>query len=306
MTFISGTITDANPGPALYAVLAPALTSAGWTLVDTVVISTRTHKVWKSAAASNPANLDWYLDIAYTTTGVGVFTGTVWEFYDPTLDFGYRGPTVVNGTAVPDATTGSRYGSAGNTLENAAWGPVGASGQGDNLPITAFAYWFSVTTTRVMMLNSIGPANIKYWGLYEPNALYATKAGAALFPLVQANLTYGYDSSTNTSQRALTRVPPFTGSLSWSGNQYVTTTAGPITELPAIPGGNTQMYPIVASRIVLQTSTVSSMNAIFGMLYGVACVAAVGVVRGDTVTIGADQWVCTTSSVSLCGLMQAI
>src|SRR3954469_25016645 len=145
---------DANPAATLYATLAGGLTTAGFTLVDTQVISTRTHKVWKSAAANNAQGLDWFLDAVYTTTGAGSLWLFPMEFYDPATHLATR---MVHGglsSTTIDQTFYSINGATAFTLESASW-PLNAS-NATGLPLltstSSFGYWFSVTGDRVIGL----------------------------------------------------------------------------------------------------------------------------------------------------------
>lgn len=301
MTYISGTLTDSNAPATLYGACATALGSAGYTLVDTVVIATKTHKVWKSPAGSNLAALDWYLDVAYTTTGAGSLWMTPFEFFDPATDLGYRGPYSAASASV-DAASGTRYGAAGSALET-NWSPSAVlANAGLVCPATSFAYWISITTNRVMMMGSINPTYIHYTGLYEPDPLWAARA-TNLFPLWTGRLADGY-LSVNT-EKALIRVSPFTAISAWSamGNP---TGAVQVSEAPAIPGGITTGSPFVATRIQITGAAAPVPVPRFGYLYGVGVLPTVGVVRGDTVTIGSDTWICTTTGTQFSGIMQAI
>src|SRR3954466_3352347 len=163
MAYNTGAITDPSPGATLHTALASLLTTAGYSLVDTVVISTRTHKVWKSPAASNAANLDWYLDIAYTTTGNGNKWFLPFEGYDPSTDLGLRG--IVSGTSITtiDATPGSRFGATASSLESGNWfGPVQGTSMALTMTTATFTYWASITADRVIVMHTNIATSIFY------------------------------------------------------------------------------------------------------------------------------------------------
>lgn len=312
MAYITGSVTDANPGPALYALMAPALTTAGLTLVDTVTISTRTHKVWKSAAANNTQGLDWYLDIGYTTTGAGTITLQPFEFYDPATDLGYRGGVSVSSTVI-DATTFSRYGATGSALETNWMGSTSYSGYPTALVTSAFGYWVSATGDRVMMLLGNDATRVTYVGFYQPDSLYAAKAGAALYPLVGASLYPGAPIGTSATQgsvtAALTRLPPVT---TLAGSGWGTSLSIPVLttsqsgSYPQLPAGSTLAYPLVALPIEMLVATSSAaLSTRFGTLRDVALIPASGTVRGDTVTISGAQWVLSSSAGSQSVLFKA-
>lgn len=183
MTYTSGSLTSANPAADLYTPMASALTTAGFTLVDTVVISTRTHKVWKSAAANNAQGLDWYLDVAYTTTGAGSIWLGAFEFYDPATHLAYRGGYNPNDTSASEGTYYSRYGASGFALET-NWTYITCNVAQINTQTSNFAYWMSVTTDRVMVMTSVTPTSVMYCGFFDMYAPWANKIGALAYPLV--------------------------------------------------------------------------------------------------------------------------
>lgn len=296
MVYITGTITDSNPGPALHALMAPALTSAGYTLVDTVVISTRTHKVWKSPAAGNVQNLDWYLDISYQTVGAANFAMQPFEFYDPATDLGYRGPQASSSTII-DAATSTRYGAVGYALETNWTGT--AAGMGTALPVTSFAYWASITLDRVIMLNSNEPTRLIYTGFYLPDPLYAAKAGAALYPLVQARMLSGSSANSNSSGGLLLpRIPPATamGTNGWNYHAYSHLDTERF-RFPPIPSGPFTSYPAAAVPVLIKNhsssgNSTSPPDVTHGQFLDLAITAATATVnRGDTVTIASASWV---------------
>lgn len=305
MAYITGTITDANPGPALYALMAPALTTAGYTLVDTVTISTRTHKIWKSAAANNSLSLDWYLDIGYPTTGAGALVMAPFEYFDPATDLGYRGLVSINQTTI-DATTFSRYGATGSALET-NWITAPATYTSYQLPLiaTSFGYWISVTPERVIMLLSNSPTIVYFSGFYVPDSLYAAKAGASLFPLMGAVMTptttAALTSGTTTTTAALTRVPPATSLASpgWNTTLHIQgLKQEEYGSYPQIPTGSQQVYPWVAAPLSMFVSLSNqALFARYGTVRDVLTAAASGsLVRGDTCTIGGEQYVFTSPS----------
>jgi len=307
MAYISGTVTDANPGPVLYALMAPALTTAGYTLVDTVVVTTRTYKIWKSAAASNAQNLDWYLCVGYTTTGAATISLTTFEYYDPATDLGYRGPYTATSTVI-DATTSTRYGATGSALETNWWGPA-STGNQTSLTTTAFGYWISITADRVILLCSTAASVPMYAGLYEPDPQYTAKAAAKLYPLFTGQIIGG-TSLGGTPSAALTRIPPMTAFVStgdWRNHLLCTPTV-PLTSFPALPTGPTTTYPIAATRVMLTSpqSAPLQLTGRWGWLRDVYVVGATAaVVRGDTATIGGDTYLLTTTLTSQAAAFKA-
>ena len=292
MAYATGSLTDANSSQALYNVLAGLLTTANYTLVDTVVISTRTHKVWKSAAANNSMNLDWYLDVAYTTTGVGPVHLTPFEYFDPATDLGYRGSYSTNDPTI-ETTYGSRYGGTGYALETNWFGAQ--SGVGILTSASAFGYWLSVTGDRVIALSSLAPTLLRYAGFYVPKNEYASLAGGKLFPLVKAEFSTAIGAETQ-GVVGLTRTPPATSlPAGWSRIVNVRPEIS-YAELKAVSPtiGQTNIVGDVSSASRLMIGGVS--NYYTGMLWGwlkdvVVVPVLSSVVRGDTMTIGSDSYV---------------
>lgn len=295
MAYITGSLTDANPGPALHTLMATALTTAGFTLVDTVTISTRTHKVWKSPAAGNAANLDWYLDIGYTTTGAGTIALVTFEMFDPATDLGYRGAYNTNSTLL--TANGSPYGTTGHALET-NWFHANTAGTQTSLSTTAFGYWVSITADRVLLLCSTAPSAVMYAGLYDPDPTYAAKAGASLFPLFTGKV----GGSGVAVTAGLTRIPPWAsftvGSWAYTADTTVATAGGAwsVAAYPLLPTGAQTSYPFTAVPIPIMTGT-NFPGGRWGWLRDVFAVSSAGVTRGDTCTInGASHVLGTTAS----------
>lgn len=316
MTYITGTVTNANPGPTLWALMDTALLGAGFTLVDTVVISTRTHKIYLSAAAGNAISKDWYLDVAYTTTGAGQLFLGVMEFFDAATDLAYR--AAFNGTGGIEATYYSRYGATGQTLELAAWGYYHTGGAGSvsngtlDLVTSAVGYWISITRNRVIVLLSTNPAWALYAGSYAPSVGHTAAAGADLYPLIAAKLYGGGPVSMTAS--GITRIPKHTsaGSMAWQiAAGYAPGTAS--IRPPGLPADHVTAYARAAVPMTINTSG-SAGNiagafpwAYLGTFRDVATIAAEAtVVRGDTVSDGTDTWVLASSSSANSVLFKAV
>lgn len=327
MTYTTGSLTSANPAADLYTALASALTTAGFTLVDTVVISTRTHKVWKSAAGSNAHGLDWYLDVAYTTTGAGGMWLGAFEYYDPATHLGYRGPYNDFNGAAGDAIYYARYGASGSALET-NWTTITNSICRIPTQTTAFAYWISVTPDRVIAMSSVSPTHVFYCGFFDMYTPWANKIGGLAYPLITCTV-----NTINTSQgqhntvgpmpvaptasgsaypAALTRKPPDASnpgfSQMWTPAIYdgffapqapaepSTGIGGPVgyvdtaapTYLDVARGGLLQIALRFGSFTMVTLGTLSDL-AVFG---------GSSVTRGDTVTISGTDWVLSSRDPS--------
>lgn len=309
MTYISGTLTSANPGPALYALIETAMLADGWTLEDTVVIGSNTHKVLKSAAAGNVQGLDWWLDINFPTTGTsGGMRFAPFEDYNSTTHVGYRGPYRGSNTTI-DASTWTRYGATGFALET-NWANTGGSDPGLSaiLSTTAFGYRISVTRNRIIASLDTQGTHLSYAGFFNPTAAFAANAGAALFPLITAKMTASNSinaNSTNNSDGAcLTRLPkmPSGTGFNWvyncqiyGGYGLIAFRSGKIADGSFTPSpltGETALNPMPVSAAFSTTGAgdVWPTAYIGDLLDVVTGVANTTVVRGDHVTVGSDTW----------------
>jgi hypothetical protein len=299
MGYGTGTVNSATPCADAYNAatvgLAALLTAAGFTLVDTQTISTRTHKVWKSPGGSNSFGTDWYLDVAYTTTGSGAIYLAAIEFYDPATHVATRGPFGDTGTTI-DATTFSRFGAGTAALET-SWVPSPVSSGTNGIPINsgvATGFWFQVSLDAVMGFTTQDATRWTYAGLYDMTTNYASKAGAGAFPLI--SLTAGISSTIINCpfyQHGLTRIPPFTSMAgdAWGYLGHLDTLSGATNDWPALPSGSTTGMDFTASKISIKTDQASSpKRVIFGTLKNVWIVPASGITRGDTCKVaGVDS-----------------
>jgi hypothetical protein len=252
MSYAHFDVNSANPAADLYGTtvgssgavgIAGLLTAAGYTLVDTVVIGARTHKVWKSPAASNAANLDWYLDVAYTTTGAGSIWFFPFEDYNSTTHLGFRGAIQGSGTTF-DTTTCSFHGSTGAALESASNGMNASTATANMFLVTQASVVFrakvSITADRVIAYTSVSTTRVLYCGLYTPSSAYTAAAGVKLFPLcvaqiatnaIAASAASSSSASSNSNTNAtfsFTRIPPLAAMSDWRAQGTV---------WPSLPSG---------------------------------------------------------------------
>jgi hypothetical protein len=334
VTYTANSMTSANPAADLYTAMASALTSAGFTLADTQVISTRTHKVWKSAAANNSQGLDWYLDVAYTTTGAGsVWLGAFENYSSPN---GIRGPyNITSDTTTPDATTYSRYGATGSALET-NWNHISSNIAQIQTTTSAYAYFISITGDRVIAMTSVAPTTLNYCGLFDMYTPWANKIGAAAYPLITC--TVNTPSSINASAHSpnvtagsnvasaasLTRRPPVAtvganGNFGGYGTALITTafvdttsgtSSGGGISAPLVPvdTGSSLFYDTArGGRLQIINSWPSSTGGgvagsgpAIGLLKDVGIFAASAVTRGDTITISSATWVLSNTASNRC------
>lgn len=302
MTYWEETIpADANPGPLLHTALATKLLALGWTLEDTRVIGARTHKVYKSAAAGNTYNRDWFLDISYPTTGVA--TGLMlcpFEGYDAGTGLATRGPYSSSSLTL-DATTYSRYGAAASALETNWTNTASHTGLDTPLVTSAFNIYASVTRDRVIVMASTEPTQVAYTGFFTPTAAHVAHAGAAVHPLIMTRLSGAADrtsaSSAGSVFAAVTRVPKLS-TVNWISHCIVGANTmrmnGRVGGLPS--EGDNQITTVPFLVAIGQTSWTTGFVSQIGELDGVQCAFAdAAVTRGDVVTV--DGVAFTTSTL---------
>lgn len=309
MTTITGSFTNANPGPTLYALIETIMLADGWTLEATVVIGGNTHKVLKSAATGNARGLDWFLDINFPTTGVtGGMRFAPFEGFTVGTNVGLRGPFGGTNLTTIDAATHSRYGAATSALETNWMNQVGNSGVSMTLATIATGYIVSVTRNRIIV-NTTNSATFAYYaGFFTPSAAHIAHAGAALFPLIMCAAAVGVSpvssSSASAVTAAVTRLPKLT---SMSANPNVTSWADYLTVAntpggsalrmggrPGVPSdftGQSSIAPLAvlfgSANISTNTPAVTYVGDLDGLANGYTPTSTA---RGDTVTDGTDTW----------------
>jgi hypothetical protein len=307
MTFnIGASITNANPGPAIWAYLDTLLLAEGYTFVDTVIVGARTHQVYKSAAAGNVQGLDWYLDIGYPTTGIASrLTFQALETYNAAADSGARGVYgAQDGTL--EETFFSRFGATERTLESWQAG-AGTNDMGNLLQTSAFVPYVMLNKDRIGLMMSHAPTRLMYTGFFKPTAQHAAHAGGALYPLISVNVNVGASMAGAVSGNnvAVTRMPRFTAaqfsSATWTQNAYgwscVTVPANSIMLWGAGVFGQ-QNHPSLGETQMQELpvcfgaySMTAYQGAVVGNLDGVGFGwAAAAVQRGDTTPVAGVNW----------------
>lgn len=332
MTFTTNSMTSANPAADLYTALASALSSAGFTLEDTVTISTRTHKVWKSAAAGNAQGLDWYLDVAYTTTGAGSVWLGAFEGYTAASDVGLRGPyNSSSDTTTPEGTYFSRYGASTSALET-NWTHISNNVAQIQTQTSAYAYWASVTTDRVIVMTSVQPTHILYCGFFDMYTPWANKISTNAYPLISC--TVNSPTTTNSGQHnnvsnmptppantsvappaALTRRPPVatildantyryagvailsTSSENSNGSLAATGGAGYGAPTNYVDSGTFLFHdaPRGGALGIVASFDGANRGISLGTLKDLNVFGALAVTRGDTVSISGTDWVLSST-----------
>lgn len=313
MTFITGTITNSNPGPTLYSAIETAALALGWTLVDTVTIGSNTHKVLKSAGASggNSQGIDWYLDINYPTTGTtGGIRFCPFETYNATSHVAGGGPYSQSNTTI-DATYYSRFGATQSALETNWANTTSYTGLSTSLVTIAFTYWISITRDRIIVMLSNVATAIAYAGFFTPSSAFSSNAGSALFPLVMAYLSPPANSSNSngaSSTACLTRLPKLSAMTNsgWNNHCIIATNIAYFGNFPEgqlgvgvspFTGRSTGTPLTVAANASGTSLTAPASSAASAATDAIGTIDDVIVdyvsstsIRGDSITIGSDTW----------------
>lgn len=336
MTYATGSLSSANPAADLYAAMAAALTTAGFTLEDTVVISTRTHKIWKSAAGSNSQGLDWYLDVAYTTTGAGNVWLNVFEGYNAGTDQGVRGGyNSSSDTTTPEATYYSRYGATGSALET-NWSTISNNIAQAQTSTSSFAYWFSATTDRVILMTSVQAQHVYYAGLFDMYAPWASKIGGLAYPLIActvnnptsttdansgsphnnvSNMPNPPTATSSVPPAAITRRPPVATIYPVSSASYggicICSVSNETSVSGSYSGGSGYGSPTNyvdsgaspfhdatrGGKLVIHVPwDLNNRGIVIGTLKDLNVFASLAATRGDTVTISGVDWVLSSTA----------
>lgn len=303
MTYLSDTLTSANPSADLYAALDTALTANGYTLVDTVTISTRIHKIYQNPAANNITGQDWYLDVTYTATGNANLFINLFESYDTSTEKALGGPygaytqlttNVSFGTSPYRVWGGSAQGLESNWMPN----PVHAYSAWNKLVLNdaTFGYWISVTKDRVIGMTTLEPNYTLYVGAYDPLPGHIAAAGTDLFPLVVTRLNGGSgpNSGGHNTGTAITRLPKASSALvNVQGSGVVQTFRAAAYTAPPLPTGASDFdieRTVWPSGIGMAVTTWG--QGCLGMLYDILSASSDGgLTRGDTATIGGANYV---------------
>lgn len=300
MTFLLNTLTDGNAASVLAGSIDTALIANGYVLVDTVVITTLTHKVYKNPASNNVSGLDWFVVISYPTTGVGNIDIIPMEYYDPATHLAYR---VVNSesSSALETTYYSKYGATGYALNAAqlAIKPGASNNFYLSTAATSFAYWISITKDRILGMTSQINNKVLYVGVYTPDSEYSSYCGSALFPLIACSiLNDGLAQS-----KAITRAPklqlntmPRWDIIPTVEGEYGTQGSASIG--PRIPDGppdaTGKQYATlyrVSGASYSNGATDGRTAGVYGRLKDVAFThGASTVTQGSTVTIAGETW----------------
>ena len=283
--------------------MAAQLGAAGnYTLVDTVVIANRTHKIWKSVAANNQLNKDWFLDVCYYTSGAGNMWLCPIESYDTTTDLATRMPYMGTNDTNIETTTYSRYGTTGYALESTSW-PTNASTPsqlGLITSTTTFGYWISITGNRVIGITSAAPTNTMYAGTFTPHAVHTAAASTSAFPLVVAQLTGGEASagvSPATVTAGLTRIPK-SPTVNWNATPDLVPSTAYMSPSMATTPAYVSSYAATTIDVHGHVNHSSNTSGLLGRLTDVLFVTAPSAARGDTMTVAGNNYVLSSYSTT--------
>jgi hypothetical protein len=175
MAYAQDTIISANAASVFAGVLNGLLTTAGWTVVETLTPSgtnSPNTKVYKSAAADNECGYDWYLALMWKGTGteaqVQIIVGGAYNAGTHNISQIPAGLSPVQqagGVKYAEAVTGDMWGAynvnvatdtvtttvpprSSTTNQNKPWFAV-------IVPSSAFGYWASVTLDHFSVFTTV-------------------------------------------------------------------------------------------------------------------------------------------------------
>ena len=177
MAYAQDTIISANAANALATVIDGLLTTAGWTVVETLNpagSNTPINKVYKSSGGSNAAGYDWYLAMMWKTTGTESWLQLIpGGAYDAGTHIITQIPYGLQHSPIntyADYATGDQWGGFNVNVATVSSGnvtPIGTSRTGATtrpwfatiIPSSAFGYWCSVTLDHVALFTTISSPN---------------------------------------------------------------------------------------------------------------------------------------------------
>jgi hypothetical protein len=317
MAFITGSMTNSDPGTALFNLIEAQALATGWTLHDTIDYSNTRFKVFKSAAAGNTLNKDWYLIVRFPITGTsGGFSITPSEGWDAPTHKVIRGPLVMDYLNNPIEQTYYSY--YGNTTRDPNTGDFLCASTFTSLRFglitTSFGYYISITRDRIIMLLTSSPGALLYAGFFTPTADHAAHAGSALYPLVAAVLqpdTEGYSGGNASATAGLTRIPKvaaFSGSSHWGLTCRIIAGGSLKWFNNGLLGGAVSPYTgkISGSGLLVTSCYDGASFHWLGTIDDVINVHSYSATRGDSATIGSDTWYATNVQSSKVLMMRAV
>ena len=311
MTYATASINSATPATELMTAIEAALTTAGFTLEDTVVSSGRTHRIWKSAAAGNSRNLDWFLHLSYLTVGTGTVQMAAFEYFDPATHLAYRGTFsgAQNESTLPETTYYSRFGDTGYALDNTNWnGHTFTPFAIATSTSVAFTHWISITTDRVLVMTSAAATKVNWAGLYEVTADYEEflDGTGLLFPLGAGHVN---SAAFTTDMGGFTRWPKKTTTATWYRANYMAVMgaggaaldfgifgiSGRIGTTPGEVANGPKGSKVPIAHPLASTSSSYAPSTRMGYAPDILMfLADSSVARGDTLEVGGDDYILTS------------
>lgn len=309
MAFISGPMTNSNPGLALWTLIDAQMIAIGWTLDDTVTIGSNIHKVYKSAAAGNSFGKDWWMDIKYQATGVtNGISFMPMESYNNSTHLAFRATYAVNAASGIETTYYSRFGATGSALET-NWTTAAVM----TTVTTATTYAFSIT--RDFIIGCLGSyTGGVFAGFYTPTADYSSFVGADLFTLGTFSFS-SLQTAANSQGASFTRVPRLTTVDNWNtiatGIFPTMTSTFNLGLANGIIGGaaspNTGKRTLINPTINVRPQTGMLAYEFIGYIPNIAAGLGISsILKGDTITIGSDTWYCFHYNNPVCFFFKAV
>lgn len=287
MAYGTNTITSATgPADLRTALEALMITQGNWDLVDSYTSGTYNVRMWKSRAAGNSWNKDFYLAMMTNTSAATNLYFKVFEDYNVAAKLAYRG--VPGAVASIDPVTYSAYGATGYAPESSQWTAA------NNLSAltTQYTYRARVTGEGLFMAVTTSGNPVFYCGLFQP--LWPHPGEFPLCILQPGN---------NGSFLGITRRPGASAAstTTWNLTAAFTTMFDPLVGVLGTADGLRQGKTYASRLPVIHASTATAQSELWrgylGLDYVTMKVDPV-VQPGDTVTIGGNQYVCTLVQTS--------
>lgn len=262
MGYNTGTITSATPASALVTAIEAELTAhGGWTLMSTVVISTKTYRVWR-CNATNAFGTAFFIFFDFLTDGTGTVLIKAMEDWETGGAAASRARRLValDASVVPHATNFTCMDTTDYTLDSAVFSNT------INLTLNTTGFTWRTQVSADRLLISVSSGISAYVGLFE--SLMASDP----FPLCTMANNYG----------GLSRMPGVVtgGPQGWRAE---------IRRYIFDPGTNITVPDPIWGYAVSSRILVGGGSMLYGIFRGflrncVVCTAA-GAVAGDTITM---------------------
>lgn len=308
MAYTTGSrLTQANPAEDMYNLIAAAFTAhAAYEFVETWVVTTATHHVWKCKGALNSMGADYFLVFSrLNAAGSLSLNVALCEQYNATTHVISKAvPTITSTAATPQAD--GTFTAATTTLSTQTTSETNVFRAQATGSTSAYDYWLITTNDGFWFGTRVGSSN--YGFLVSTYDKLITPASADVFPVVLMGTGTSASESTSSIAGGCTRHPLVTTSQARMWGVRALLSAGsvlawtsPMNVYGASVGNPGSLYqegrPLASRVAVVNWATVTTYSsAATGDVRGLfrnllISQATAAVVMGDTITVGSDVYV---------------